>query len=206
MTLNRSIAALFCLLLATLSGCMPSAGGGSSSRHGINGTEAFPQGSTLAYPGADTTGAVANAAAGATGAVTWNDVLERNTFDAALAFVRSHPDSPHVTEAQTRFGRKATPDYRPKGMTVALYLDNGEPFALVEVAGELRFGRNGIDTEKGSFTMLTTAEDRDAWYAIVSCEPHESGIHVITENLHTYLIYGLSYNFTGHIKPLNSEP
>ena len=136
----------------------------------------------------------------------WQKVKLVNTFEAAVDFVKKHPGSVYVKEARSTYGRKGTKHYKPKSMTFSLFRENSGdgPYGIVEVGGrpsQQRSEKKDIPIEEGIY-MLQTADDLDVWYEIVASDRVEKGIQIVTENLRVYLIYGLSFNFTGRIKPL----
>jgi hypothetical protein len=147
----------------------------------------------------------------------WRKAKASNTFEAAVNFVKQYPKSGLVKEARTMFPRLGKSNYHPSGLTAALYLENGDMYAIAEVGGGGKTGNKGqsVPLEEG-LSMLQTKEEREVWYEIVSSEKvppavlagngpaADAGtvIRVVTSNLHVYLIYGLSFNFTGKIRPL----
>lgn len=147
----------------------------------------------------------------------WQKAKAAKTFEAAVAFVKQYPTSEFVRDARAMFPRAGKSDYHPKSLTAGLYLESGDMYAIAEVGGGGKGGNNGqsIPLEEG-LSMLQTREERDVWYDIVSSEQvppaalagkgpaADAGtvIRVVTANLRVYLIYGLSFNFTGKIKPL----
>ena len=133
----------------------------------------------------------------------WEQVKTQNSFEAALEFIKKYPDSKFVAEARSTFGHHGTSDYEPESFTIGLYLASGELYAIAAVSGpgDSDSGED-VPIEEG-LSMLRTTEDQETWYAIVSSEQEDAGIRVITENLRSYLIEGISYNFTGRIRPLD---
>jgi outer membrane protein assembly factor BamD (BamD/ComL family) len=134
----------------------------------------------------------------------WQKAKSLNTFEAAVAFVKEYPNSQFAKEARSVFGRSGRKPYDPQ-ITAVLSLENGEPYAIVEVFGERmsqRASKNKNVPIEEALTMLQTKEEREMWYEIVASDRVDKGVRVITSNLRVYLIYGLSFNFTGHIKPL----
>lgn len=150
-------------------------------------------------------------------AEAWQKAKATNSFEAVVKFVRRYPDPGFVKEARTMFPRSGKSNYHPSGLTAALYLESGDMYAIAEVGGDGKAGNKGqpVSLQEGLST-LQTKEERDVWYEIVSSEKVPTAvlagkgpaadtgtvIRVVTSNLHVYLIYGLSFNFTGKIKPL----